>query len=119
MSQMFVQIATPGPGAVVPRSFEVTGSISVQLSPRHGPLVSKSVSVQFGDGGPVVAATFPTATTWRCTGHPGANVAPGATINIRVTATGLIRFLVTPTEPDFEDVDAVANLAVQINPPPR
>jgi len=62
MSQMFVQVATPSPGAVVPRSFEVTGSISVQLSLRHGPLVTKSVSVQFGDGGPVVAATFLTAT---------------------------------------------------------
>jgi len=35
----------------VPRTIEVTGSISVQFSPRHGPLLSKSVRVQFGDGG--------------------------------------------------------------------
>lgn len=119
MSQMFVQVATPSPGAVVPRSFQVTGSISVQLSPRHGPLVTKSVSVQFGDGGPVVAATFLTDTTWRCVGQPSANVAPGTTINIKVTASGSIRFLVTPREPDFEDVEAIANLAVQINPAPR
>ena len=59
MSQMFVQIATPAAGAEVPRSIEVTGSISVQFSPRHGPLTSRSVHVQFGDGGPVRAATFP------------------------------------------------------------
>jgi hypothetical protein len=46
---MFVQITAPGPGTPeVPRAFTVAGSISVQLSSGHGPLVSKSVSVQFG-----------------------------------------------------------------------
>ena len=59
MSQMFVPIATPTPGSEVARSIEVTGSISVQVSPRHGPLTSKSVHVQFGDGGPVSGRDIP------------------------------------------------------------
>jgi hypothetical protein len=120
MSQMFVQITAPGPGTPeVSRAFTVTGNISVQFSPGHGPLVSRSVSVQFGAGGPVHTATFSTATSWSCTGAPAANVPPGATITLTVTASGSVRFFIVPGEPDFEDVGAVATLAVRIaNPPP-
>src|SRR5581483_9934576 len=108
MSQMFVQIASPAAGTEVPRSIEVTGSISVHFSPKHGPLTSKSVRVQFGDGGPAQAATFLTDTTWRCVGQPSGSVAPGATINLNVTAFGSVRVLILPGEPDIEDVEASA-----------
>jgi hypothetical protein len=120
MSQMFVQITAPGPGTpTVPRAFTVTGGISMQFSPGHGPLVSKSVSVQFGAGGPVQTATFSTPTNWSCTGAPAASVPPGATITLTVTARGSVRFFHVTGEPDLEDVGAVATLAVHIaNPPP-
>ena len=91
----------------------------MQFSPGHGPLVSKSVSVQFGAGGPVRTATFPTATSWSCTGAPAASVPPGATITLTVTASGSVRFFIVRGEPDTEDVGAVATLVVRIaNPPP-
>ena len=118
MSQMFVEITTPTAGAEVPRSIEVTGSISVQFSPGHGPLTSKSVHVQFGNGGPVQAATFLTQTTWRCVGQPNGSVPPGATISLNVTASGTIRFLIVRGEPDIEDVDASASVTVRIANPP-
>ncbi len=118
MSQMFVQIATPATGAEVPRSIEVTGSISVQFSPRHGPLTSKSVRVQFGDGGAVQAATFLTPTTWRCVGRPNASVPPGGLITLSVTATGTVRVLIVRGEPDLEDVEASDRVTVRIDNPP-
>jgi hypothetical protein len=120
MSQMFVQVTAPGPGTPeVPRAFTVTGSISVQFSAGHGPLVSKGVSVQFGAGGPVQNATFQTETNWSCTGAPAANVLPGATITLTVTARGSVRYFIVRGEPDIEDVGAVATLDVRIaNPPP-
>jgi hypothetical protein len=120
MSQMFVQITAPGPGTPeLPRVFTVTGSISVHFSSGHGPLVSESVSVQFGAGGPVQNATFSTATSWSCTGAPAASVPPGATITLTVTASGSVRFRNEPGELDLEDIDAVATLDVRIaNPPP-
>ena len=120
MSQMFVQIATPAAGAEVPRSIEVTGSISVQFSPGHGPLTSKSVHVQFGAGGPVLAATFPTPTTWRCVGQPNASVPPGGIITLNVSALGAIRFFIVRGEPDIEDVEASDSVTVRMaNPPPQ
>jgi hypothetical protein len=118
MSQLFVRIATPAAGAEVPRSIEVTGTTSVQFSPKHGPLTSQSVSVQFGTGGPSVNATFTSATAWRCVGLPSAP--PGATININVSASGTVRVLTIPGEPDIEDVSAFASVTVRIaNPAPQ
>jgi len=122
MSQMFVQITAPaGPGTPeVPRAFTVTGSISVQITQRQGVLVSKSVSVRFGDGGPVQTAIFPTnETIWSCAGAPAASVPPGATITVTATARGSVRYFIVPGEPDVEEVSAVATLTVRIaNPPP-
>jgi hypothetical protein len=115
---MFVQIATPTAGSEVPRSIEVTGSISVQFSPRHGPLTSKSVRVQFGDGGAVRAATFLTETTWRCVGQPNASVPPGGLVTLSVTATGTVRVLIVRGEPDLEDVDASDSVTVRMANPP-
>ena len=119
MSQSSCSVTSPSADAVVPRQFEVTGSISVQLSPGHGPMTSKCVSVQFGDGGPVVAATFTSATTWTCTGQVAANVPPGAFVNVHVTAGATIRVLIMPGEPDIEDVEASTVVTVRIaNPAP-
>jgi len=104
----------------VPRSVTVSGSISVQITQPHGALVSKSVSVQFGDGGPIRTAIFSTnETSWSCTGAPAASVLPGASITLTVTARGSVRYFIVPGEPDIENVSAVARLTVRIaNPPP-
>jgi hypothetical protein len=112
MSQLFVQVATPVASAEVPRTCEVTGSISVLAA--RGPLVSKSVNVKFGDGGPVVAATFLTATTWRCVGQLDPGQPPGSTVNITVTAEGIIQFPLAPPATGTEEVAATTNLAVRI-----
>ena len=112
MSQLFVQVATPAAGAEVPRTCEVTGSISV-FAPR-GPLVSKSVNVKFGDAGPVVAATFLTATTWRCVGQLDPAQPPGSTVTITVTAEGIIQFPLAPPATGTEEVAATADLAMRI-----
>ena len=48
MSQLFVTVATPA-GPDVPRTFEVTGSLSVEYIPSNrGPLHDEFVTVQFG-----------------------------------------------------------------------
>jgi hypothetical protein len=112
MSQLFVQIATPVAGDEMLRTCEVTGSISAQAA--RGPLVSKSVNVRFGDRGPVVAATFLTATTWRCVGQLDPGQPPGSTVNITVTAEGIIQFPLAPRATGTEEVAATANLAVRI-----
>src|SRR5215470_549320 len=112
MSQLLVQVATPVAGAEVPRTCEVTGSISVVAA--RGPLVSKSVNIKFGDGGPVVAATFLTATMWRCVGQLDAAQPPGSTVNITVTADGIIQFPLAPPATGTEEVAATATLAVRI-----
>jgi len=112
MSQLFVQIATPVAGAEMPRTCEVTGSISVVAA--RGPLVSKSVNVQFGAGGPVVVATFLTATTWRCVGQLDPGQPAGNTVNITVTAEGTIQFPLAPPATGLEEVAATANVAVRI-----
>ncbi|MGZ5904623.1 MAG: hypothetical protein ACXWKQ_04680 [Reyranella sp.] len=64
MSTISVNVTSPAANAVVPRQFQVTGSVSVRFSPKHGPVTSQFASVQFGDGGPVFSATFTSATTW-------------------------------------------------------
>ena len=118
MSQLFVQIDAPAAGAEVPRVIEVTGSIAVQFTPGRGPMTGKSVSVQFGDGGPIQAATFVTDSTWRCIGQPNANVPPGAAINLNVHAAGTIHFFIVRGEPDIEEVEAGTSLTVRIANPP-
>src|SRR5215813_3632306 len=119
MSTISLQVATPAAGSVVPRMFTVTGSMSVQLSPKHGPVLSKSVSVQFGDGGPVIPATFTSASAWTCTGQVAFSVPPNALVNVHVTADASVRVLAIPGEPDIEDVEASTVRTVQIyNPAP-
>jgi hypothetical protein len=119
MSTISVNVTSPAANAVVPRQFQVTGSVSVRLSPKHGPITSQFASVQFGDGGPVFSATFTSATTWTCVGQVAANVPPAAFVNIHVTAGASIRFLIVAGEPDIEDVEASTVVTVQIaNPAP-
>ncbi len=114
MSQLLVQVTTPVGDGEVPRTCEVAGSISVQAA--RGPLVSKSVNVKFGNSGPVVAAMFVTATTWRCVGQLDPGQPPGSTVNIAVTAQGIIQYPLTPpaTGTGTEEVAATANLSVRI-----
>ena len=77
MSTISVSVSSPAANTVVPRQFQVTGSILIRLSPKRGPITSQWVSVQFGDGGPVFNGTFTSATAW--TYRPGRrNVPPAA-----------------------------------------
>ena len=119
MSTISVSVSSPAANTVVPRQFQVTGSILIRLSPKRGPITSQWVSVQFGDGGPVFNGTFTSATAWTCTGQVAANVPPAAFVNIHVTAGASIRVLTLPGEPDIEDVEGSTVSTVQIyNPAP-
>jgi hypothetical protein len=119
MSTISVSVASPAANTVVPRQFQVTGSIFIQRSPKRGPIISQWVSVQFGDGGPVFNGTFTSATTWTCTGQVAANVPPAAFVHVNVTAGASIRVLILPGEPDIEDVEGSTVSTVQIyNPAP-
>jgi hypothetical protein len=114
MSQLFVQIATPFSGQEVQRTCEVTGSISVQFTHPQSHITRTTVNVQFGDNGPVVAATMLTPTTWRCVGQIDPSLPAGTPLNIKVTADVLIQFLIGPAEPDMEDIQATVTLPVRI-----
>ena len=114
MSQLFVQIATPFSGQEVQRTCEITGSISVQFSHPQSHITRTTVNVQFGDNGPVVAATMLTPTTWRCVGQIDPSLPAGTPLNIKVTADVLIQFLIGPAEPDMEDIQATVTLPVRI-----
>ena len=114
MSQLFVQIATPFSGQEVQRTCEITGSISVQFTHSQSHITRTTVNVQFGDNGPVVAATMLTPTTWRCVGQIDPSLPAGTPVNIKVTADVLIQFLIGPAEPDMEDIQATVTLPVRI-----
>ena len=77
--QLFVTITSP-PGSLptVDRTFQLGGNISWTV-PLEYSLTGKSVTVQFGAGGPTVAATFVgTSLNWQCTG----TVSPATTMGI-------------------------------------
>mgnify|MGYP000977712715 CR=1 FL=1 len=77
MSELILRVTAPpgaGSGApVVQRTFSVGGTLTVQLSPRAGPVIRLSARVRFGDGGPLVDASF-SGSNWQCSGAPPASV---------------------------------------------
>lgn len=122
MSQMSLQVTAPaGTGSAVPelpRSFAVAGTWSVQLSSGHGPVSGVQVDVQFGTGGPVLAASV-SGQSWQCTGSLPAAVPPGASFTVTVSASAQVRFFHQPGEPDFETVTAQAVFSARLaNPAP-
>lgn len=122
MSQLILQVSTPaGAGSGVPlvqRTFTVGGTLTVQLSPGAGPVISRSVRVQFGAGAPLVTATF-SGSSWQCSGAAPASVPAGAALNVGVFASAAVRIFHTPSEPDIEDLDTQTAFPVRlVNPAP-
>jgi hypothetical protein len=67
MAQLFITITFPTGVPTVDRTFQLRGNISFS-TPSTWSLISKSMSVQFGPGGQLVAGTFPSGNNWQCTG---------------------------------------------------
>src|SRR6266702_4294977 len=90
MPGISVNITPPCFNEPVPNSIVVTGTTD-QLLDTPGLIANSSVSVQFGEGGPVVAAkpVGEDLRTWNCSG-----VAPGVTgAQGKLTATAGGRFI--------------------------
>ena len=122
MSELILRVTAPpgaGSGApVVQRTFSVGGTLTVQLSPRAGPVIRLSARVRFGDGGPLVDASF-SGSNWQCSGAPPASVPAGSTVRVTVLASATVRIFHTPSEPDIEMLDAQTAFTVRLaNPAP-
>jgi len=91
-----VSIATPCSNEPVPKRIVVSGTTD-ELVDTPGVITIGSVSVQFGEDGPVVAAraACENLSTWNCAGVvPGR---PGAQVKLTATARG--RFLPQGSHP--------------------
>src|SRR5215207_5295092 len=101
--QLFVTVTNPTGGLpTVNRTFTVGGNISTLFTPANWSLTGKSVSVQFGPGGPTVAATFSGATlNWQCTGTVPASTPWGSMVQLAVRAQATFRFRRPPFESDL------------------
>src|SRR4051794_39282938 len=100
--QLFVAITSPIGGLpFVDRTFQMTGNISWLFAPSNWTLTSKSVSVQFGPGGPFVGGTFsPGSVNWQCTGSVPPTTPWGSMVQLSIRAQATFRFLLAPGEPD-------------------
>jgi len=97
MPSISVNIATPSSNEPVPNHIVVTGTTD-ELLDVPGAITIGSVSVQFGEDGPVVAASpaGEDLSTWNCAG-----IVPGAEGNqIKIVATARGRFLPLGSHPD-------------------
>jgi hypothetical protein len=96
MPSISVNIATPCSEAPVTNRIVVTGTTD-ELLDTPGVITIGSVSVQFGEGGPVVAASAvgENLSTWNCSAAvPGAS---GSQVKLTATARG--RFLPLGSHP--------------------
>jgi len=96
MPSISVNITTPSFNEPVANNIVATGTTNERLD-APGVITISSVSVQFGDGGPVVAASpaGEDLSTWNCSGvAPGT---PGAQVKLTATARG--RFIPQGSHP--------------------
>ena len=75
----------------VDRTFQVRGNISFS-TPSNWTLISKSMSVQFGPGGQLVAGSFPSGNNWQCTGTVNPSTPWGSMVQVTVNAQASFRF---------------------------
>ena len=90
MPKISVNITTPCLNEPVPNSIVVTGTTN-QLLDTPGLIANSSVSVQFGEGGPIIAAqpVGEDLSSWNCHG-----VVPGVKgTQVKLTATARGRFI--------------------------
>lgn len=116
-SQLFVTITShAGSLPTVNRTFQLRGNISWTV-PAGRVLISKSVRVQFGTGGPTVGATFSgTTNNWLCTGTLSPATPWGSIVTVTVDASATFRFFSAPKEPDFDDLDVTKTLTMRLTP---
>jgi hypothetical protein len=116
--QLFVTITSPTGGLpFVDRTFQVAGNISWLFVPSNWSLTGKSVTVQFGPGGPTVGATFPAANlNWQCTGTVSPAMPWGSRVELTVRAEARFRIVLTATELDFQTLTVTTTFMVQLFP---
>ena len=98
MPRLDFSIIAPQAGAVVGRSIAASGLARVVTAP-SGDLLRiniDSVRVDFGAGGPVLAAQR-TATGWSCTGNLPPSVRGGTQLTVTAVLSGTNQFNVSHT----------------------
>ena len=91
MPQLFIDVTFPGQVPTVDRTFQLRGNISWSV-PANWVNISKNVTLQFGPGGQVVAAAFPSGNNWQCTGTVSPSAPWGQFVQISLTAQATFRF---------------------------
>jgi hypothetical protein len=116
MAQLFIDITFPTGVPTVDRTFQLRGNIS-WFAPSTWTNISKSMSVQFGPGGQLVAGTFPSGNNWQCTGTVSPSAPWGSFVQLTLTARATFRFFLTPSEPEIETLLVSTTFMVRLLPP--
>ncbi len=116
MAQLFIDITFPTGVPTVDRTFQLRGNISFS-TPTNWTLTGKSMSVQFGPGGQLVAGTFPSGNNWQCTGTVSPSAPWGSFVQLTLNAQAVFRFFHTSGEPDIETLHVSTTFMVRLLPP--
>src|SRR5262252_8355182 len=85
------------------------------LSAAAGYTTGKSLSVQFGVGGPTVVATFSgSSLNWSCTGTVPPSIPWGAWVQLTIRATASFRFMIALLPDEFETLSVTSTLMVRL-----
>jgi hypothetical protein len=115
MAQLFIEITSPTGVPTVDRTFQLRGNISWSV-PSNWVNTSKSMSVQFGPGGQLVAGSFPSGNNWQCTGAVNPSTPWGSFVQVTLHARAAFRFL-RVLEPDIEVLTVSTTFMVRLLPP--
>ena len=116
MAQLFIDITFPTGVPTVDRTFQLRGNVSWSV-PSTWSLVSRSMSVQFGPGGQLVAGTFPSGNNWQCTGTVSPSTPWGSFVQLTLSARASFRFFLSPSEPEVETLTVSTTFMVRLLPP--
>ena len=72
--------------------------------------------MQFGPGGPTVAATFTDQVNWRCTGTVSPATPWGSMVQLTIRAQATFRILDHRREPDFATLNVSTTFMVRLFP---
>src|SRR6188768_426586 len=113
--QLFVDITFPGQVATVERTFQVRGTLSF-TTPATWTLANKSVTVQFGRGGPSVAATFTGSTlSFQCTGTVRPDVPWSSFVELGIQGSANFKVRVGRAF-DIQDLSVATTFMVRLRP---
>ena len=90
MAQLFITVTFPAGVPTVDRTFQLRGNISFS-TPSNWTLISKSMSVQFGPGGQLVAGSFPSGNNWQCTGTVSPSTPWGSFVQVTLNANAVVQ----------------------------